>query len=275
MKKKTRNLMTLVLVAVFAVSTFLLLRQFRDNAGGEEAYGEALAIASGNSQQDQTQPAVQETTEPTQPKTYWIPAPVEEDDPHMEEMAAIDLAALREVNQDVLGWIRIPNSRIDYPLMQGEDNDHYLNHTWDQRSNSVGSIFLECLNRSDLMDYNTIIYGHNMADGSMFAGLHQYTSDYYWRNHPYIYIATDAGVYRYEVFAAYKADTSSPTYGLSFNQQKTRDAFLLHAQENSVVDTGILPEGNDRVLTLSTCSGAVASDRWVVQARLRMVQVQE
>lgn len=267
-----RTVLTLLLAAVFIISTALLLRQMGDNSSGQDAYGDAIAIASGGESREIPEPTVEETTQPTEPETVWVPAPVE-GDPMMEEMAAIDLAALREVNGDVVGWIRIPDTKIDYPLMQGEDNEHYLKHTWKGGKNVVGSIFLESRNSPDLTDYNTIVYGHNMSNGSMFAGLHKFRKQDYWEDHPYVYIATDDGVFRYEIFASYRADVESPAYGLSFNQMKTRTTFLQHSQESSVIDTGIQPEKTDRIVTLSTCSGAGYSNRWVVQARLKMVEV--
>lgn len=274
MKKKVRIPLFLMMAAIFAVSTTLLISQFGDNASGDDAYGDALAIASGTETQTRADVSATEATEPVKQESVWVPAPVE-DDPVMEEMAAIDLAALREVNEDVVGWIRIPDTKIDYPVMQGEDNDYYLKHTWDRRNNSVGSIFLEHLSNPELVDYNTIIYGHNMNNGSMFAGLRKYTTQKYWEEHPYVYIKTDQGVYRYEIFAAYKADVDSVTYGLSFNQTITKVNFLQYALETSKIDTQIIPGKYDRILTLSTCSGSGYTTRWVVQARLKMVEVQQ
>lgn len=272
-KEKTRTLLSIIMAVVFVISTALMLRQFCDNASGQDAYADAAAIAFGTESRGQRETAAQETTDPAS-KPLWVPAAVE-DDPRMEEMAAIDLAALREVNEDVVGWIRIPDTKIDYPLMQGEDNDYYLNHTWERSSNSVGSIFLEYRNSPDLMDYNTIIYGHNMKNGSMFATLSRYSSEQYWELHPYVYITTDAGVYRYEVFSSYKANVDGVTYGLSFHQAKTKETFLLHILGNSSIHPEIVPGKNDRILTLSTCSGADYSTRWVVHARLKMVEVQQ
>lgn len=275
-KKRTRKGLRLLLLAVFLVSTALMLRQFADNAGGSDAYHDALAIASASAADAEAKDSVSaaDATQAADSRSAWVPAPVEDEDPNMEQMAAIGLDALREVNEDVIGWIMIPDSNINYPLLQGDDNDHYLEHAWDNRSTSVGSIFLEHLSSADLTDYNTIVYGHNMNDGSMFAGLKKYSTDGYWEKHPYVYIATDEGVYRYEIFSAYKAEVDSVTYCLSFRQEKTKAEFLLHTLDNSKIDTGILPELTDRILTLSTCSGMGQSTRWVVHARLRMVEVE-
>lgn len=276
MTKTLRKRLMLVLAAVCLISTSLFLRQLFHDAGGETSYDAALAVAMQQEPDPEVPlaPAPSLPTEPVQQEPVWIPAPVE-DDPELETLAAIDLAALREVNADVIGWIYIPGSKINYPLLQGEDNDYYLKHAWDHRATSVGSIFLEHRSSPELTDYNTIVYGHNMNSGSMFAGLRNFATQRYWEKHPYVYILSDAGVYRYEVFASYKAPIDSATYGLSFNQRETKAEFLLHALENTKIQTGIIPEEHDRILTLSTCSGAGYSNRWVVQARLRMVQAEE
>jgi len=194
-----------------------------------------------------------------------------EDDPVIEEMNQIDLAALREVNEDVVGWIRIPGTKIDYPVMQGEDNDFYLNHTWEGTRNYVGSIFMEHLNQPGMGDYNTLIYGHNMKNGSMFAALRQYINQSYFEAHPYVYLKIDGGVLRYDIFSSYQADVEGAAYQLSFRQKETRERFLEEVMGNSVIATGIVPGIQDRILTLSTCTSGGYSTRWVVHARLEMV----
>jgi len=271
MKKGLRRMGLLILVPVFVISTLLLLKQWYYGSSGSSSYEEALKVASGLPKNPEPAEAPEEDK---MPQTLWIPAPVE-GDPEMEAMTRISLEALREENPQVTGWIRIPGTRIDYPLMQGEDNDYYLNHTWNAQENPLGAIFLEYRNSPDLTDYNTIVYGHNMNDGSMFGNLRKYASEYHWKNNPYIYLATDAGVWRYEIFAAYRAKVDSATYGLSFHQETTRASFLIHALDSSVIQTKVVPEANDRILTLSTCSGIGYSSRWVVQARLKMIQTEE
>ena len=261
---KLRNILRLTLLAVFLFSTGLLLQQLRDNAGGSRSYEEALAIASSGTKKE---PAPSET----EAAEEWIPEEVT-GDAHMEAMAQLDLAALRAANSDVIGWIRIPDTKIDYPIVQGDDNDFYLGHTWQREENSVGSIFMEHRNTPDFTDYNTILYGHNMNDGSMFANLKRYETEWFWQRHPYIYIATEEGVFRYEVFSAYESSTEGTAYGLSFHQEKTKAAFLSTAVKNSVADRNIRPKLTDRVLTLSTCSGAGYANRWVVHGRLKMVK---
>ena len=273
MKKNTRTILRAILLLVFVVSTLLVLRQWKDNADGETAYADAMAIAMQPPKQET--PAVPHTLpadDAEEPVSSWEPVPVEGDSV-VTEMAQINISALQEKNEDVVGWIRIPDTRIDYPLMQGEDNDFYLNHTWEKQPNSVGSIFLEYLNSPELTDYNTIVYGHNMNNKSMFGELEHYALTEFWKDHPYVYIATGAGVYRYEIFAFSQASVESLTYGLNPQRDDTKEKFLNLSLENSQIDTGIVPPVTDRILTLSTCSGADYVFRYVVQARLPMMEV--
>lgn len=267
--KKLRTAASVVLAVVFVFSTVMMLRQYFSDREAEETYSSALELAL------RSRPDREETVPATEPaELVWVPAPLTEEDPYVQELEQLDLSALREVNPDVVGWIRIPDTKVDYPFLQGEDNDYYLNNTWDNRALGAGSIFLECTNSGDMTDFNTIMYGHNMRSGSMFASIRRYTDQNYWEAHPYVYILTDAGVWRYEVFAAYQAPVDSYTYGVSFNQQETKEYFLYFARKNSKIKTGITPAVTDRVLTLSTCSGAGYGNRWVVQARLEMIQTE-
>lgn len=278
MSQGTRTRLIILLLAICIFSTGMFLRQQLDNSKGSKAYASALDVATSRSappaepvQMLQTEPAeIPEATAPPEP--IWVPAPLEEEDPYVQELESIDLTALQAENSDVLGWIFLPDSVVNYPVLQGEDNEYYLYRTWTGESNSVGSIFMETENTPDFTDFNTILYGHYIKSGAMFAHLHLYAQQDHWEKYPYVYLVNAAGIFRYEIFSAYKAEVESSTYGLSFNQTETRVNFLADAAENSVIDTAVEPAVTDRILTLSTCSGAGYSTRWVVHARLAMIQ---
>ena len=266
--KTATYILNTVLALVFALSMGLVLRQALDDSGGEMEYRRAAEIAAS---------AVEPTVEtraisaPTDEEVMiWMPEAVE-DDPALEALREIDLDALRQVNPDVIGWIRVPDTKIDYPVVQSEDNDFYLEHTWQGNKNSVGAIFMDCGSAPDLTDFNTLIYGHNMRSGAMFASLRSYGRQSYWEAHPHIYLLVDSGVFRFDVFSAYRAGLDAAAYGQSFRQRETRENFLQDAAEKSVIQTEITPGIRDRILTLSTCSGTGHETRWVVQARLKMV----
>lgn len=272
MKKKIRKILRALLLAVCLISTALLVIRYVDKANGSDTYEEAAAIASANIDPN-IRIADAEVPLALRPDMQWVPAPVEQD-PYMDELMQIDLAALREINPDIVGWILIPDTPINYPLLQGEDNDYYLNRTWKGQKNSVGSIFIEYQNSADLMDDNTLIYGHNMRDNSMFGTLRGYSLPDYWKNNPFIYIITDAGVYRYDVIGAYTADLEGLTFGMEFEGEESMQNFLNYIRKMSEFDTGIRPDPHDRIITLTTCYGNTNETRWVVHGRLRMMEAE-
>ena len=185
-------------------------------------------------------------------------------DPLVMELLQTNLDALREVNPDIIGWITIPNTHISYPVVHGEDNDFYLNHTWKKQPNDGGAIFLEAENAADMSDFNTIIYGHNMNDDSMFSDLVKFETSNYMSKHPSAYVVTDNGVYRYDFFSTYKASVKSITYGMKIQTTKKRNELIQFNLNYGVVKSGIVPNVDDHLLTLSTCSGFGQTARWVV-----------
>ena len=266
MKTKGKKILRLGLLLVGLFSLCMVLRQQFVSMAGQQTYAQARDLARMPLETEllPTQPPAEE------PEKRWVP--VQADDEYVRMLQQTNLAALQEVNPDVLGWILIPDSQIDYPIVQGTDNQFYLQHTWDGKSSSVGSVFLEYCNQPDMTEFHTILYGHNRKDGSMFASLRKYAGEQYWRDHPYIYIVNSEGVFRYEVFSAYRAKVDSYTYGLGFTRQQDKENFIQMLLQNSQIDTGIQPEATDRILTLSSCSGMGYSTRWVVNARLKMVE---
>ncbi|MBE6955657.1 MAG: sortase [Ruminococcaceae bacterium] len=294
MQKRLRTILTVVLSIILVLSAGMLVHQQFSRRNAVRAADQAMALA-GISTAPQDKPTLpEEPTIPEQPTNetptiiedetpplselpkelipsldrpgVWQDAPVT-DDPYMDLLAETDLAALREINEDVLGWIIIPDTYVNHPLMDGDDNSFYLDHAWDRTPSFYGSVFLEQQSSSDLTDFNTILYGHNMGDENIFGSLKHYNDEAYWKEHPYVYIVDDRGVHRYEIFAAYEASIRSIVYVLDFDDD-LRERFIEAAVEHSVIDTGITPVITNRILTLSTCTGYTKNTRWVVQARL-------
>lgn len=253
MKKRWRLILKILLVLVLVSGVLCAgIRQLEYyRSAQEQADAEQIASVP-DSEPDE----VPETEE----ETYT--------DPYAGELASIDLEALREVNDDIIGWISIPGTQVSYPLLQSVDNSYYLKHTWKEAYNSAGSIFLECRNAPDLSDFNTIIYGHNMRNGSMFGELKQYRDLEYWKEHPSVYIVNDSGVHRYDIFAAHEAGVRTIIYGLGITEQDTKERFIELAQTSSVIEPGVVPTVEDKIVTLSTCTGNGYDTRWVVQGVL-------
>ena len=272
--KKLRLLLIAALALVLAVSVGMLIRQNIQYREGEEAYAEAEALVElpDLSQLPRPEPVPEEAPSEEEIAPEEQPVYV---DPYADALRNMDFSALREVNSDVLGWILIPGTAVSYPVVQGTDNDYYLNHTWKKWTSVVGSIFLGCHNSRDLSDFNTIIYGHRMNNGSMFASLKNYKKQSWWSDHPCVYITDDSGSHKYEIFAAYEVSTEGETYRLGFGSDREKQAFIDYCLAQSVIDTGVVPRTYDRILTLSTCTGQGHATRWVVQAVLRGEAPQE
>lgn len=177
----------------------------------------------------------------------------------------IDLSGLRAVNDDVVGWIEIPGI-LSYPLLQGEDNAVYLTHAWNGEENAAGAVFLDCRADAALGDFNTLVYGHRMRDGSMFGCLKHYKEASFWQEHPSVYLSNGDGIWKYDIYAAYEAELTACAYRQVFSGPEERRGFLLDGLERSVIDTGVSPTERDKVVTLSTCSAGSGRTRWVVQA---------
>lgn len=182
----------------------------------------------------------------------------------------IDFEQLQSVNEDIVGWLRIRGLGISYPIVQGEDNDYYLHRTFERTDNFAGCIFMNCDNDSDLSDQNTIIYGHNMKDGSMFGKLKNYNEEDVYQKSKYFWIYTPDLIYQYRIFSASIVNKTGLTYQIMFTEDEFNQ-FVNQAFSSSVVDnSGLSVTREDRVVTLSTCTGD-DSTRFVVVGKLAQI----
>ena len=185
------------------------------------------------------------------------------------------LKNLRETNPDVIGWISIPGTVIDYPIVQTDNNDYYLDHSITGTYLKSGSIFVDYRNESDWSDKNTIIYGHNMASGEMFAQLAKYKSGTFMRNNKYIYIYTDEGIRVYNIFSAYQTDVYTPYTLINFANDNEFISWAKTAHSSSIKkQSGSFRfKGDDKIITLSTCTNSLNDDeRFAVHAILTEIR---
>lgn len=173
---------------------------------------------------------------------------------------SVDIAALQEeVNEDIYAWINVPGTDIDYPVLQHpEEMDYYLNHNLDRSKGYPGSIYSQRVNVKDWTDPNTVLYGHNMKKGTMFAGLHKFEDKDFFNENRYIHIYTEDGVILiYEIFAAYETDDRHQLMIWNLNTEEGFQSYLDAIQEQSGqgcnLKEEIKPTTEDKILTLSTC----------------------
>lgn len=199
----------------------------------------------------------------------------EEEKPPVE--IPIDFAALQEQNPDVYAWIQIQDTNIDYPVLQKEgDNGYYLNHTIDGEEKTEGSIFTEDYNSTDFEDSNTVIYGHDMKNGSMFQNLLNYQDKEFFDNHKEVIIYTPDAIRHYQVFAAYLYDDRHIMQSFDFNIKSVYQAYLDSIfsirDMNAQIDTSTEVSADDKIITLSTCYGNQSDKRFIVQAVLISIE---
>ena len=256
-----------ILVAVFGVSAWHVGSYFLESSREQEKFDELAALKEQALQQ--TQPA--ETTVP--PATD--PAdPTEETEPTepTEPGMRAEYAAIYEQNNDVVGWIKIDGTKIDYPVMQTPDRpNYYIDHNFEGEKSKHGCIYIreEC-DMNEPSD-NITVYGHNMADGSMFAALMEYQDKEAWDNNPLIFFDTLTEYHTYKIFAVFKT-TASLDEGFKYHHMidasgKTEfDNFIATCKELSFYSTGITPKYGDKIICLSTCEYTLEHGRLVVAA---------
>lgn len=180
----------------------------------------------------------------------------------------VDWASLKALNPDVSGWIYIKDSMINYPLVQGSDNQKYLNYSYDGSWNRLGSLFIDHRTADDFEVPHTIIYGHNMLTEDMFGTLERYKDPAYFEKHRDIFVMLDGTTKKYLVFSAYKTDAYGDTYTIAFKDTNEFGVYLSKMKGQSLYDTKIPVSGKDQIITLSTCASSNnKNERFVVQAK--------
>lgn len=219
-------------------------------------------------------PTPEPTAEPTPsaaPEPSASPSPTPEPTPEPVYIP-IDFSYLQSVNSDVIAWVEVEGTDIDYPILYDtSDNMYYLNHTYHGTYTASGSIFMQDYNSDDFSDFNTVLYGHNMADGSMFAQLHRFReSSSFFEENDTIIVYTPNRKLTYEIFAAYRTDNLNIMLNFVYDTPEDREEYIDHIYSHYEVarfDEDITITEEDHILTLSTCIG---NDyyRYVVQAVL-------
>jgi len=186
----------------------------------------------------------------------------------LEKMRA-GLASLARINPDIYGWITVEGTQINYPLVQGVDNDYYLDHAYTGDFLPEGSIFVDYRNNESIADnYNTVFYGHNLTSGGMFHDVTKFARDEYMSG-KLIYVYTYDGVFIYEPFSFYESRFDYNYFKTGFKSEGEFIAFAEEVQGNTAsLKKNLSFTGEDRLLTLSTCTNGYYTQRYAMHARL-------
>lgn len=259
-KKKTKKdyiLLVVIIACVIAMlfSGFQLFRSYRQYKIASDEYDSIVeqAVKPSSEESDVDESHVKPKGDHTKKK---LKAPID-----------VDFASLQATNPDLVGWIYVEGLEgVSYPVVKGDTNDKYLHTTFQGTYNFAGTIFIDCQNRSDFEDCNTVIYGHNMKDGSMFGRLRWFETQNAYAVSPYIWILTPDATMKYEIFSTYETPINSRTYTLFPKPSKDYLKYEGEMKALSAIKTNdVSLTAKSKIITLSTCTGNEGT-RYVVQA---------
>ena len=187
----------------------------------------------------------------------------------------LQLEELKKQNNDIVAWLEIPNTEINYPVLQTTDNEYYMTHTYKKEYSSDGSIFLDKDYDWDLPSSNLLIYGHNNRNGNMFEDLLKYEDESYYKEHPTIEFTTLDEDCEYEIISVfksrvyYKSEQNVFRYYFFINAENEEEYnyYVEESKKASLYDTGKIAEYGEQLLTLSTCEYSQEDGRFVIVAR--------
>lgn len=258
MKKTLYWILIILFLAVLLFSGYKLYSIFREYAEGENVYQNTADRYTGQRSDLLIDDPI--TTPDTEPSGT---GETEETEPEIVPPIYVDFDALLAENPDVVGWLYCEGTPINYPILQGPDNDKYLRRMIDGTYNSSGSIFMDYRCPSDLSASNTIIYGHNMKNEAMFGTLSNYSEQSYYEEHPVLWLLTPERDYRIDLIAGYLADANDSIYTYIYDQDEIA-ATLSEAVANSTFVSPVTDVDTSRIVTLSTCSYEYNNARYLL-----------
>ena len=232
------NIILVIAIVVFAVSAYKLYGIFSEYNKGDKEYQKIQDLVINTDKKDDTK----------------------------EETFSVDFEKLLEMNSDVVGWIRFDEpSEINYPVVQGRDNEEYLKRTFEANTNKLGTLFVDVNNPGDFSGRNTFIYGHNMKNGSMFAQLLKYKDDSFYKEHPYFYIYTPDGKVRtYEIFSAGVVKDTSDSYIMDYADDAAFQTYIDYIKQQSAYPISAEVTTASKIVSLSTCTNVRDDERFLV-----------
>ena len=272
MSRKLYNILIAVFAVIFLVSAFMVGSYLIESIRAQSDYDEITKLMENGKNQVQS-------TVPFIPPIQNIPDVPDVADPTVPSEATAtptilpEYAALYLQNDDMVGWIEIEGTKLNYPVLQTpEEKDFYLHRDFNKEPSKHGAIYVQ--ENCDVWtpSDNVVIYGHNMKDGSMFATLLKYRKQDYWEEHRFIYFNTLLERHTYEIVAVFK---TSATVGKGFDYHLFVDAeneeefneYIEEIRKLDYYDTGVDAEYGDKLITLSTCEYTLTNGRLVVVAK--------
>ena len=254
MKKETFNLIVMLCISTILVFGYKIYTVQKDYEKADNVYSEIREV-----KEKQTKSNDEDNIDTNTNKDK-SEEDIDEKDVN-DNKEGIDLS---DINSDYKFWINVEGTNVDYPVVQGSNNDFYLNHDFNGNYLSSGSIFLDYRNKSS--DYNMVIYGHYMKNKTMFGQLEKFKDEEFFNKHKTITITTKDGAYEYEIFAVGVFDADYGYNKTSFENKEEFEKFLDKIIKKSRLKKRNIVGSNDKIITLSTCSYEFDNARTVVFA---------
>lgn len=187
----------------------------------------------------------------------------------------LQVEELKKENEDIIGWLEIPNSNINFPVVQGTDNQYYMTHTYKKENSKDGSIFLDKDYNWNPPSSNLLLYGHNNKNGNMFQGLLEYKEESYYKEHPTIKFTTVNEDSEYEILSVFLSrvyyknenDVFRYYYFINAENEEQYNYYIEESKKVSLYDTGKTAKYGEQLLTLSTCEYSQEDGRFVIVAK--------
>ena len=252
MNKTVRIILICLLTGVFIYAGYMLLGETQEYRDAEEIYEASRRTFVLLEAMPDSSDAVTVGT-------------LTEEEPVVFPNVQIDFDTLVETNEEIIAWIWVPETNISFPLLKTADNMKYIHLSYNLQYNSSGAIFVDARNSAQFTDDNSIIFGHNMKNGTMFGSLKNYREQDYLAGHKAIFVFTPEKAFMYEVFAAYETDAVSEVYTCMFGTEERsiiegmvntmeNSEYLDMIKANTLIESDIWPETGERLITLSTCA---------------------
>ena len=197
------------------------------------------------------------------------------DEQNEETERILQVKQLQEQNPDIVGWLEIANTNINYPVLQGTDNTYYMTHNYKKQNSKNGSIFLDANYNWNIPSNNLLIYGHNLGNGMMFQELLKYEQESFYQEHPVIRFTTAKEDAEYEIISAFKSRVYYQSeknvfryyYFINSKSKEEYNQFIKNAKNASLYPIEETASYGDQLITLSTCSYYVEDGRFAVVGR--------
>lgn len=258
MKRVTNTTLFIIIICCLSIICYKFYNYFIDEKLNNEIQSYAPTISDVYLSEDSSQSSSNEVGGNNNPNE------AEGDNKTISE----NQEELKSINSNYEMWIQIPNTEINYPIVQAEDNEYYLKHNFKNESNMSGTIFVDYRNNID-EDKNIIVYGHNMRNGTMFNNITKFKEDSFFNSNDTINIIRNNILYQYEIFSIYVEDESKVSLEIEFTDNDAFVNYALNEASKSMYNKNIIITEEDKIITLVTCSYEYTGARTILVGKLK------